>query len=125
MDPMLELARHPDIVEAIERIDDQDEVGAAAHDLLLTEELAGSYPNAWLTEVVHAFYAQPRLASAAWVQLRYCKQFVTDVARRSLRELEIWPKPWGPQNPVRSLIPKDIATEWNHDRTAAEERWTA
>src|SRR3954447_23746331 len=108
MDPMLELARHPDVLEAIGRIEQgravraldarrgeqNDEQGdptrrkqdviEAARDLLVMQQLARDYPNAWMTEVVHAFYNTPDLAATAWVELRYCRQSVNDLAIRCM-----------------------------------------
>src|SRR5262245_2079693 len=115
MDPLLDLARHPDIVEAIERVRDGD-AAPAAKELLVLKSLANEHRNAWVTEVAHEFYKQPALARFAWVELRYCKQFVTDIARRSLQRHEK-ARSWVRTKPAPS-IPKAIAEQTDHSSAA-------
>ena len=78
MDYLVELARHPDILEAI-KLDSSE----PAKYLRRISFLATDYPNAWVVEVVHQFYACPKLASQAWENLRYCA-----TSRRRLAECE-------------------------------------
>jgi predicted acylesterase/phospholipase RssA len=114
---MLELARHPDIVEAIGRMRGGD--AADAHGLLAMKVLAREQPNVWVTEVVHAFYAKPTLARAAWVELRYCRQFVRDIARRTLREIDVRSRPWSRMKSVALPIPDEILRHSRADRAEA------
>ena len=82
MDYMLELARHPDLLEAIKlKSLDSSEPAKSLRDV---DFLATEYPNAWIVEVVHQFYAYPEFASQVWVNLRYCATF-----RRQLAEGDV------------------------------------
>jgi hypothetical protein len=95
MDYMAELAEHPDMYAAPVAVkgelgcslsDERDSpcgflhqlVGAApendnavAHSDSPKRDLHTQQPHAWITEVIHAFYARPQLAARAWKQLRY------------------------------------------------------
>jgi len=79
MDYLVELARRPDLLEAIKHksLDSSD----PAKSLLGVAFLATEYPNAWIVEVVHQFYAHPELASQVWVNLRYCATFRPQLAK--------------------------------------------
>src|SRR5262249_13343609 len=131
MDPMLELAQHPDILDAIRSIEqgrairafdepsgkqngEQDQAARrkqdvinAARDLLVMQQLAQDYPNVWMMEVVRAFYNTPEVAAAAWVELRYCRQFVKavkDLAKQSRRPAHARAIPWSRRKPSRYSI---------------------
>lgn len=81
MDYLVELARHPDILEAI-HLKSLDSSKPAVS-LREVDFLATEHPNAWVVEVVHQFYANPEFASEVWANLRYCA-----ASRRRLAELE-------------------------------------
>src|SRR5215217_4710568 len=92
MDHMLELARHPDVREALGLVmanhdsPGGDEVAEAAKALAAKDFLALEHPNAWVIEVVHEFYVHPQLAAEVWVKLRYCRTFCRELADIKLRE---------------------------------------
>jgi hypothetical protein len=93
MDYMLELARHPDLLEAIEHksLDSSE----PAVSLRQVKFLAKQYPNAWIVEVVHQFYAHPEFASQVWVNLRYCAAFRRQLAKdKADKDLSRWSKLW-------------------------------
>lgn len=82
MDYLVELARRPDLLEAIKH--KSLDASEPAKSLLGVDFLATEYPNAWVVEVVHQFYAHPEFASRVWVNLRYCATF-----RRQLAEYAV------------------------------------
>ena len=84
MDYMLELARHPDLLEAIKlKSLDSSEPAKSLREVAF---LATEYPNAWIVEVVHQFYAYPEFASQVWVNLRYCATFRRQLAEGDVKE---------------------------------------
>jgi hypothetical protein len=94
MDHMLELARHQDLLEALELstvsdgspADTDNELAQKARALAEKKFLATEHPNTWVVEVLHDFYAHPDLAERVWVNLRYCKTFRQELADLKLRK---------------------------------------
>lgn len=84
MDYMVELARHPDALEAIKH-ESLNSFEAAVY-LRQVAFLATEYPNAWIVELVHQFYAHPDFASQVWVNLRYCAASRRQLAQREVTE---------------------------------------
>ena len=149
MDPMLELARHPDILEAIGRIEhgrairafdeprdkqngeQTDEQGEpalrkqdlikAARDLLVMRQLATDYPNVWMTEVVHAFYKTPDVAATAWVELRYCRQFLNDLAKQLRQRADAMAIPWIGKKPSYSTQVEVAKLRKTHQQDSADD----
>jgi glycerophosphoryl diester phosphodiesterase len=71
MDYLVELARHPDILEAIKlAIKNESDESEPVASLRRVGFLATEYPNAWIVEVVHQFYAHPEFASGVWAKVR-------------------------------------------------------
>ena len=75
----------------------------AVRDLLVMRQLATDYPNVWMTEVVHAFYKTPDVAATAWVELRYCRQFLTDLTKQLRRRADAMAIPWIGKEPSHSI----------------------
>ena len=91
MDYLLELARNPDLQQAITITGDEEKdlTPAARASLLELQRvsfLATQHPNAWVTEVLHAFYEHPDLAKAVWVNLRHTDRNRTVIASRDLTD---------------------------------------
>ena len=91
MDYFLELASHPDVLEAIRRERDRNLKHAkAADDLLLSEFLSEEHPTAWTIEVLRAFYRTPEFAARVWRNLRYCEGFRQRLSEYKLRADSRW-----------------------------------
>ena len=91
MDYLLELALHPDVLEAIDSaLNDEakltPEALASLRELKRVSFLATQHPNAWVTEVLHAFYAHADLARLVWVNLRHTDRQRRLVVSRYLSE---------------------------------------
>ena len=88
MDYMTELASHPDIAEALDALAGEWQGARWLLGKVPPPEPPGvgflrdKYPNAWLAEVIHEFYREPRLAAEVWKELRYCRR-----SRESLESL--------------------------------------
>ena len=99
MDYLLELARDPDLQQAITiTAGDDGGLSAGARRSLLELQrvsfLATQHPNAWTTEVLHTLYEHPDLARAVWVNLRYADRNRTVIASRDLMEESLRTSSW-------------------------------
>jgi len=75
VDYLLELAQDPDLREAIaitagEQTNLSAEACASLSELQRLQFLAAQHPNAWVIEVLHAFYEHPDLATQVWLPSR-------------------------------------------------------
>ena len=102
MDYLVELARHPDILQAIDM-----ESGRPAEDLRQIAFLADEHPNAWIVEVVHTFYAEPVFASRVWVNLRYCDTFRKVLAEQVVDLRSAWWRWRSVPQAVKQLLPEE------------------
>lgn len=118
MDYLVELARHPDILQAIDI-----EGSPAAQALRRLAFLTDEHANTWIAEVVHAFYADPEFASRVWVNLRYCDTFRKVLAERVL---DLRSARWGwrtvPQD-VKRLLPEEHVAAFKKDRARSIAAW--
>jgi hypothetical protein len=120
MDYMVELASHPDLLEAIGM-----ETGTRAESLKKVAFLAEEHPNAWIAEVVHAFYEDPAFASKVWVNLRYCATFTPRLAEHTLGERAKRLK-WRPRKRAdKPGAPLEHVKRFKEDRRAAIEGYAA
>jgi glycerophosphoryl diester phosphodiesterase len=116
MDYLVELARHPDLLEAIKlkSLDSSD----PAVSLRRVAFLATEYPNVWFVEVVHQFYAHPEFASQVWVNLRYCATFRRQLAegdvKKDLKDLSAW-KRWQQSSEERVAAISRKTAEFSSD----------
>jgi Patatin-like phospholipase len=114
MDHMVELARHPDLLEAIDLEPLRSSASAAS--LRRVAFLATEHPNAWIVEVVHQFYADPTFASQVWVNLRYCAAFRRQLAEREVqKESKGW-SGWWQSSTQRETAIRAMASEFSSNR---------